>query len=40
MVENKASARVLVKNGFELVSSGVGEDCGYDELTPADKWIR
>ena len=40
MVENKASAKVLMKNGFEQVSSGVGEDWGYDEPTLADKWIR
>lgn len=40
MLANKASARVLEKNGFELVSSGVGEDWGFEELTPADKWIR
>jgi len=40
MVENKASARVLRKNGFDLVVSAVGEDWGYEELTIADKWIR
>ncbi len=40
MLENRASARVLEKNGFDLVSSGVGEDWGYEALTPADKWIR
>ena len=40
MIENRASARVLMKNGFDLVSSGIGEDWGYNELTPADKWIR
>ena len=39
MVENRASARVLVKNGFTLVSSHVGEDWGYDQPTMADKWI-
>ena len=40
MVENKASARVLQKNGFELVASGVGEDWGYETPTITDKWIR
>lgn len=39
MVENRASARVLTKNGFTLVSSHVGEDWGYDRPTLADKWI-
>ena len=40
MVENQASANVLRKNGFDLVSSGVGEDWGYDQPTITDKWIR
>lgn len=40
MVENKASAKVLTKNGFDLVISGVGEDWGYPEPTISDKWIR
>ena len=40
MVENKGSARVLQKNGFELVVSAVGEDWGYEKPTIADKWIR
>ncbi|MBO4327010.1 MAG: GNAT family N-acetyltransferase [Clostridia bacterium] len=40
MVENRASANVLIKNGFSLVASAVPEDWGYEELTPADKWIR
>ena len=40
MVENKASAKVLQKNGFDLVVSAVGEDWGYDKPTIADKWIR
>ena len=39
MVENKASARVLIKNGFTLVNSNVGEDWGYPAPTPADKWL-
>lgn len=40
MVENRASAKVLLKNDFSLVVSGVGEDWGYEQPTPADKWIR
>ena len=40
MIENLASARVLMKNGFTLVEHAVGEDWGYPELTPADKWIK
>ena len=39
MVENKASARVLIKNGFTLVNSAVPEDWGYAQPTLADKWI-
>ena len=39
MLPNKGSARALEKNGFSLVSSGFGEDWGYPEPTPADKWI-
>ena len=39
MVENRASARVLMKNGFSLVNSGVGEDWGYPRPTIADKWF-
>ena len=40
MVENQGSARVLRKNGFQLVVHAVGEDWGYDAPTIADKWIR
>ena len=40
MIENKASARVLQKNGFTLVKHAVDEDWGYPLPTPADKWIR
>lgn len=40
MVENQASAKVLRKNGFQLVVHAVGEDWGYDAPTIADKWIR
>ena len=39
MVENRASACVLKKNGFTLVNSGVGEDWGYEQPTMADKWF-
>lgn len=39
MVENRASARVLIKNGFTLVNSAVPEDWGYTHPTLADKWI-
>ena len=40
MVENRASARVLEKNGFIRVTPGVPEDWGYDAPTIADKWFR
>ena len=40
MAENQASAKVLRKNDFSLVVSGVGEDWGYPQPTVADKWIR
>lgn len=40
MIENKASARVLEKNGFIKTVSGVPEDWGYDSPVIADKWIR
>lgn len=39
MVENRASARVLIKNGFKLVNSAVPEDWGYAHPTLADKWF-
>ena len=39
MAENRASARVLEKNGFQLVTRGALEDWGYPEPTPADKWF-
>lgn len=39
MVENKASANVLRKNGFVMVVSSVEEDWGYPEPVLADKWI-
>ncbi len=40
MIENTASARVLMKNGFEMVVHAAGEDWGYGSPTIADKWIR
>lgn len=40
MVENRASANVLKKNGFSLVVHAVGEDWGYPAPTVTDKWIR
>ncbi len=39
MTENRASANVLRKNGFELVVSGALEDWGFPEPTVTDKWI-
>ena len=39
MIENRASAHVLIKNGFTLVNSAVPEDWGYAQPTLADKWI-
>ena len=40
MVENRASANVLEKNGFTLVNHAVDEDWGFAEPTAADKWIK
>lgn len=40
MLENQASARVLKKNGFEMVVHAAPEDWGFNEPTLADKWIR
>ena len=40
MVENQASARVLTKNGFQMVVHAVDEDWGFERPTVADKWIR
>ncbi|MBQ1493020.1 MAG: GNAT family N-acetyltransferase [Blautia sp.] len=39
MPENVASARVLQKNGFTLVTHRAEEDWGYPSPTLADKWI-
>lgn len=40
MVENRASANVLLKNDFQMVVHAADEDWGYDKPTVADKWIR
>ena len=40
MIENRASARVLEKNGFIMTAAAVPEDWGYSEPTIADKWFR
>ena len=40
MVENRASARVLEKNGFLMSVGAVPEDWGYGQPTIADKWFR
>ena len=40
MLQNHASAHVLEKNGFSLVSHAVEEDWGFPEPTLTDKWIR
>lgn len=40
MPENKASARVLEKNGFIRTAASVPEDWGYEQPTVADKWFR
>lgn len=40
MVENQASARVLLKNGFTRLPTPMYEDWGYEKPTLTDKWIR
>ena len=40
MIENKASANVLKKNGFRRVARAVPENWGYPQPTLTDKWIR
>lgn len=40
MIENKASANVLQKNGFRHVAHAVPEDWGFDAPVLTDKWIR
>lgn len=39
MVDNKASARVLTKNGFLMSVAAADEDWGYGTPTKADKWF-
>ena len=39
MIENRASARALEKNGFTLVVHAAEEDWGFGAPTLADKWI-
>lgn len=38
--ENRASAKVLEKNGFRLIERNVSEDWGFDDPLPTDKWIK
>lgn len=40
LIENRGSARVLEKNGFDLAVHAAPEDWGYEEPLPTDKWIR
>lgn len=40
MIENSASARMLMKNGFTLVVHAADEDWGYGKPNATDKWIR
>lgn len=40
MIENTASAHVLMKNDFIMTSKAVPEDWGYETPTIADKWFR
>ena len=40
MVENQASANVLINNGFDLVVHKASEDWGYALPSKVDKWIR
>ena len=40
MIENRASAHVLEKNGFLKIAAAVPEDWGYDRPVIADKWFR
>ena len=39
MLDNKASANVLKKNGFVHAAHAVFEDWGSPRLTLTDKWI-
>ena len=40
LIENRASANVLEKNGFTLVAHAADEDWGYEKPLATDKWIR
>ena len=39
MVANRNISRVAEKNNFRLVDSGVGEDWGYAQPVPVNKWV-
>ena len=39
MIENRASAHVLEKNGFTMTSKGYPEDWGHKNPTMADRWF-
>ena len=39
MLENRASANVLKKNGFKRAAHAALENWGYEKLTRTDKWI-
>ena len=39
MVANRTISRVTEKNGFLLAASGVGEDWGYAQPVPVNKWV-
>ena len=40
MIENLASERVLLKNGFIQTAQAIEEDWGYDQPTMVNKWLR
>ena len=40
ILENKASASVLKKNGFKCAAYSVFENWGYQHLTKADKYLK
>lgn len=40
MLENKASAKVLRKNGFKHIAHAAPENWGYPLPTLTDKWLR
>lgn len=39
LVENKASARALEKNGFRMLYGNIMEDWGLGDLVAVDKWV-